>query len=148
MKVQIEAAETGTMVRARVGIFGKQAIPTMVTMLVMWQVIFLQAAEMIREAKLDDEAVRVVEDSLARNHRAAAVRGKGDGRADRATGAGGAAGAGGASGPGLRPEGADATSADAPAQGGSCTGCGASVDDSARFCPQCGQTQVARAARA
>src|ERR1700722_3421186 len=71
MKVQLKGVDGGTMVQARVGIFGKQAIPTMVTMLVLWQMIFLQAWTLIRESALDDEAVRVVQISLTRHQRAA-----------------------------------------------------------------------------
>jgi hypothetical protein len=111
MKVRLEADDAGTMVRARVGVFGKQAIPTMITMLVMWQMIVVQAWELIREAALDDEAVRVVEISLARHQRAAGKA------ADDA---------------------APAQAADSQP----CAGCGADVQESARFCPHCGQTKV------
>ena len=127
MKVQIEGVDQGTMVRARVGIFGKQAIPTMITMLVMWQMIFVQAWEMIREAHLDDEAVQVVEVSLTRHHRAAA-RGEAAGGSRQDDGH-------------LWPD-AD-TAADSWPSGQVCTGCGGRLDESARFCPHCGQNQVA-----
>jgi hypothetical protein len=117
MKVQLKGVDGGTLVQARVGIFGKQAIPTMVTMLVLWQMIFLQTWTVIRESALDDEAVRVVQISLTRHQRAAG--------ADRA-------------GP--------AVNIRVPAQGSGprpCTGCGTDLDELARFCPHCGQTKVA-----
>lgn len=125
MKVRLEAVDAGTMVRARVGIFGKQVLPTMITMLVLWQMIFVQAWELIREAALDDEAVRVVEVSLTRHQRAA--------------------GASGAAGDEVAAD-AEAPDAEAPAQAAAaapCTGCGSDVDEPARFCPHCGQAKVA-----
>jgi hypothetical protein len=125
MKVQLKGVDGGTMVQARVGIFGKQAIPTMVTMLVLWQMIFLQAWTLIRESALDDEAVRVVQISLTRHQRAAG--------ADRA----------GADRAGPAEEAGDVRPPARAADPRHCTGCGTGLDESARFCPQCGQTKVA-----
>lgn len=129
LKIQIEARPSGTMVRAGAGIFGKQAVPTAITMLVAWPVIFAQAWGLIREAGLDDEAVRVVEISLTRAQRAGdhfpADSGVSSSAADRA-------------GPDTARSGARST---APASA-FCTSCGERMDESARFCPGCGQARA------
>jgi len=51
-------------VDAGVGIFGQQAIPTAITLLVFWPVIIAQVWNMAKEADLDDEALDVAEESL------------------------------------------------------------------------------------
>lgn len=121
LKVQIEAMPAGTVVRAGAGIFGKQAIPTMVTMFVAWPVILTQAWGIIRQAGLDDEAVRIVEISLSRHDRAARGRN------------------------GQDPEPQQAYQSPAAAVGTNgthCAGCGNQLAQSARFCPHCGQVRV------
>jgi hypothetical protein len=44
-------------VETGVGIFGQQAIPTAVTLLVFWPVLVAQVWNMAQEAKLDEEAI-------------------------------------------------------------------------------------------
>jgi hypothetical protein len=51
-------------VDAGVGIFGQQAIPTAITLLVFWPVLIAQVWNMAHESHLDDEALRVAEESL------------------------------------------------------------------------------------
>jgi hypothetical protein len=64
LNIKIEPVEGGTKVDAGVGIFGQQAIPTMITALVFWPVIISQVWNMAQEAKLDEEAIGVAEESL------------------------------------------------------------------------------------
>ena len=64
LNVRIEPVANGTRVEAGVGIFGQQAIPTAITLLVFWPVIIAQVWNMAQEAKLDQEALRVAEESL------------------------------------------------------------------------------------
>jgi hypothetical protein len=64
LNIKIEPVEGGTQVDAGVGIFGQQAIPTMITALVFWPVIIAQVWNMAQEAKLDEEALGVAEESL------------------------------------------------------------------------------------
>src|SRR5215210_5739659 len=64
LNIRIEPVEGGTQVDAGVGIFGQQAIPTMITALVFWPVIISQVWNMAQEAKLDEEALGVAEESL------------------------------------------------------------------------------------
>ena len=64
LNIKIEPVANGTTVDAGVGIFGQQAIPTAITLLVFWPVIIAQVWNMAHESHLDDEALRVAEESL------------------------------------------------------------------------------------
>jgi len=64
LNIKIEPQANGTKVEAGVGIFGQQAIPTAITLLVFWPVIIAQVWNMAQEAKLDEEALGVAEESL------------------------------------------------------------------------------------
>jgi hypothetical protein len=64
LNIKIEPVANGTRVEAGVGIFGQQAIPTAITLLVFWPVVIAQVWNMAQEAKLDEEALRVAEESL------------------------------------------------------------------------------------
>src|SRR5215212_2337169 len=64
LNIKIEPVANGTTVEAGVGIFGQQAIPTAITLLVFWPVIIAQVWNMAQEANLDEEALRVAEESL------------------------------------------------------------------------------------
>ena len=64
LNIRIEPQANGTRVEAGVGIFGQQAIPTAISLLVFWPVLVAQVWNMAQEAKLDEEALRVAEDSL------------------------------------------------------------------------------------
>jgi hypothetical protein len=64
LNIKIEPVANGTTIEAGVGIFGQQAIPTAITLLVFWPVLVAQVWNMAQEAKLDEEALRVAEESL------------------------------------------------------------------------------------
>jgi hypothetical protein len=64
LNIKVEPVEGGTQVDAGVGIWGQQAIPTVITALVFWPVIISQVWNMAQEAKLDEEAIGVAEESL------------------------------------------------------------------------------------
>src|SRR5688572_4103165 len=64
LNIKIEPVANGTTIEAGVGIFGQQAVPTAITLLVFWPVIIAQIWNMAQEAKLDEEALRVAEESL------------------------------------------------------------------------------------
>lgn len=115
LKITVETRATGTMVRAGTGIFGKQAVPTALTMLVAWPVVFAQVWGLVRQAGLDDEAVRVVELSLTRIKRLGDLGGE-------------------LPAPDL-PAAPDGTQ---PTPAMFCTGCGQGLGPQSRFCPQCG----------
>jgi hypothetical protein len=64
LNIKLESVANGTTVEAGVGIFGQQAIPTAITLLVFWPVIIAQVWNMAQESKLDEEALDVAEESL------------------------------------------------------------------------------------
>src|ERR687898_900695 len=64
LNTKIEPVANGSRVEAGVGIFGQQAIPTAITLLVFWPVLVAQVWNMAQEANLDEEAIRVAEESL------------------------------------------------------------------------------------
>src|ERR687892_2354512 len=64
LNIKIEPEGNGTKVEAGVGFFEQQAIPTAITLLVFWPVIIAQVWNMAQEAKLDEEAMHVAEESL------------------------------------------------------------------------------------
>ena len=64
LNIKIEPVANGTTVDAGVGIFGQQAVPTAITLLVFWPVLIAQVWNMAHESHLDDEALRVAEESL------------------------------------------------------------------------------------
>jgi hypothetical protein len=64
LNIKIEPVANGTTLEAGVGIFGQQAVPTAITLLVFWPVIIAQVWNMAQEANLDEEALRVAEESL------------------------------------------------------------------------------------
>jgi hypothetical protein len=64
LNIRIEPVANGTRVEAGVGIFGQQAIPTAITLLVFWPVLVAQVWNMAQESKLDEEALGVAEKSL------------------------------------------------------------------------------------
>ena len=65
LSVEIEPSGAGTEVKAGVGIFGQQAIPTAISMLIFWPVLVTQIWGMVQQSKLDDEAIDTVDRSLA-----------------------------------------------------------------------------------
>src|SRR5215213_1450770 len=61
LNIKVEPVANGTTVDAGVGIFGQQAVPTAITLLVFWPVIIAHVWNMDQESNLDDEAFRVAE---------------------------------------------------------------------------------------
>lgn len=57
-KIQFEAG---------VGIWGQQAIPTVISMLIFWPVIITQISGMVKQAKLDDKALAIAQEVLQKN---------------------------------------------------------------------------------
>jgi hypothetical protein len=128
LKVEVERQPFGTMVRAGTGIFGKQAVPTAITMLVAWPVLLTQAWGLIQQAGLDGEAIRVVEMSL--------TRGK---RAGQSSGGGPATGTGRTTSAGPEKPRPSSGPVSAPAF---CTACGSKLDAAAQFCASCGKPRT------
>jgi len=53
---------------AGVGIWGQQAIPTVISMLLVWPVLITQIWGIINQAKLDDRALEIANDVIAKNN--------------------------------------------------------------------------------
>ena len=53
---------------AGVGIWGQQAIPTVISMLFFWPVLLTQMWGMIGQSKLDDRALQIAQDVIARSN--------------------------------------------------------------------------------
>lgn len=77
LKVTI-APRNGTIhIKAGVGIFGQQLLPSAITVLVFWPVIVAQVWGMVQQSKLDDRAIALAEDELAHQKEEAKRRGGG-----------------------------------------------------------------------
>jgi hypothetical protein len=111
LKVNMEPSGSNTFVKAGIGIWGQQALPTALTLLVFWPVLITQIWGMVKNAKLDDEAINVIEASLRRHAGVTEVP------------------------PAPHPESAKTASV----TGHFCTQCGAQLPDMPmKFCPHCG----------
>lgn len=66
LNVEIRTVSGGYSADAGVGIFGQQAIPAAITLFIAWPVLITQISGLIRQAKLDDEALDIVERSIRR----------------------------------------------------------------------------------
>ena len=64
LNIDIQPSATGTLVTAGVGIFGQQAVPTVISMLFFWPVLIPQIWGLIQQANLDDEAISLIEERL------------------------------------------------------------------------------------
>jgi hypothetical protein len=65
LNIDIQPAPTGTLVKAGVGIFGQQAVPTAIAMFFFWPILIPQIWGIVQQSKLDDEAVNLIEARLA-----------------------------------------------------------------------------------
>jgi hypothetical protein len=66
LNIEIDPAIDGTLIRAKVGIWGEQAVPTMIMLFVAWPVLLTQIWGMAQQANLDDEALFRTEQALLR----------------------------------------------------------------------------------
>lgn len=65
LKVSIEPSGNGTVVKAGIGIFGQQVIPTLIMLWVFWPILLAQLWGMVRQSKLDNEAIDIIDKSLS-----------------------------------------------------------------------------------
>lgn len=72
LNVSIWSTADGTNLDADIGLFKSQAIPTLITVFIFWPVILGQIWGLVKESKLDDEAIEVAERSV-RAHASAPV---------------------------------------------------------------------------
>lgn len=69
LKVNISPDNGAVKIQAEVGIFGQQAIPTVISMFVFWPVLITQISGMISQAKLDDKVMSVAAETIERETR-------------------------------------------------------------------------------
>lgn len=67
LNITIEPNGGETKCHAGVGVFGEQAVPTVISMLVFWPVLVTQVWGLVKQSKLDDEALDVIETLLREN---------------------------------------------------------------------------------
>jgi hypothetical protein len=65
LKVTLIPSATGISFDASVGIFGQQALPTIISMLFFWPVIITQIWGLIEQSKLDDKALKIAQDTIS-----------------------------------------------------------------------------------
>lgn len=65
LKVTLTPQTDGVLFDANVGIFGQQAIPTVISMFFFWPVLLTQIWGLVEQSKLDDQALAVAEQAIA-----------------------------------------------------------------------------------
>lgn len=73
LKVVIRPENNGFSADARVGIFGQQVVPTLVSTLILWPVLFTQIWGLVRQSKLDDHVLDLIGESVRRQQYASPV---------------------------------------------------------------------------
>lgn len=64
LKISLTPRQSGVFFDANVGIYGQQAIPTIISMLFFWPVLITQIWGLVQQASLDDRALEVAEKSV------------------------------------------------------------------------------------
>lgn len=65
LKVTLMPQTDGVLFDANVGIYGQQAIPTVISMLFFWPVLITQIWGLVEQSKLDDRALEIAERAIA-----------------------------------------------------------------------------------
>ncbi|MDD2961576.1 MAG: zinc ribbon domain-containing protein [Muribaculaceae bacterium] len=61
LKINIQPLNDSIFIEAGVGIFGQQALPTAISMLVFWPVLIPQIWGMIQQSQLDEQAINIAQ---------------------------------------------------------------------------------------
>ena len=64
LKVSLIPKDNAIAFEAGIGIFGQQAIPTIISMLFFWPVLITQIWGIVQQSKLDDKALEIAEEVL------------------------------------------------------------------------------------
>ena len=75
LKVTLMPQTDGVLFDANVGIYGQQAIPTVISMLFFWPVLITQIWGLVEQASLDDRALALAEQAIASGPVAATPQG-------------------------------------------------------------------------
>ena len=65
LKVTLTPQSDGVLFEANVGIYGQQAIPTIISMFFFWPVLITQIWGLIQQSSLDDRALEIAEKAIA-----------------------------------------------------------------------------------
>lgn len=68
LKVTLTPEVGSINIKAGVGIFGQQAIPTAITLFAFWPVLIPQIWGMVKQSKLDDKAIAIAEQIISQKH--------------------------------------------------------------------------------
>ena len=68
LKVTLLPQDNNIHFEAGVGIWGQQAIPTVISMLFFWPVLITQIWGMVEQSKLDDKALEIAQDVICMNN--------------------------------------------------------------------------------
>jgi hypothetical protein len=74
LRIRIQSVEGGTQIEAGIGFLESQGISTAVSMLAFWPVLVTQTWGLVRQSKLDEEAIAVAEAALLAQAHAGAAR--------------------------------------------------------------------------
>lgn len=69
LNIEIKKLSSGIFAEAKVGIFGQQLIPSMITLFVAWPILVTQISGLVSQSKLDDEAMDVIEQAIRSQER-------------------------------------------------------------------------------
>ncbi len=61
LNIDVKIIASGVFVEAKVGVFGQQLVPSLIMLFVAWPVLLTQISGLVAQAKLDDEAISVIE---------------------------------------------------------------------------------------
>lgn len=67
LKIELRPEGNQVFAKASVGIFGQQVIPSVISFFLLWPVLLTQIWGLVKQSKLDDEAIRVIGESLDRH---------------------------------------------------------------------------------
>lgn len=113
LNVELTQMHGGISVSAKVGMFGQQVIPTMITLFVAWPVILTQIGGMVEQSKLDEKVIGILEEEIRRAERENMFSAE-------------------------NTEDISQNPEEGAVHGTFCTSCGAKLSAEARFCSSCG----------
>ena len=109
LKITLTPQSDGVFFDANVGIYGQQAIPTVITMLFFWPVLITQIWGLVEQSQLDDRALAAAERAIAIGNGA------------------------------VNPSSSAFMSSASANTTKYCTNCGTKIPEGAKFCSECGK---------
>jgi hypothetical protein len=117
LNVELEPISGGVMVKAGIGVFGHQVLPSLISLFVFWPVLITQIWGVVQQSQLDEQALQAVQMALAAEAGSAAT---------------------------VAPGAMAAPAAEAPGERTVfCTNCGTKLPAAVKFCSECGTRREA-----